>query len=65
MNDACCFLCRGPHGVCLSRYSCEHHTLAQAQDDANHKARQTYRNPTADQAVARAMRASRRNGKER
>jgi hypothetical protein len=59
--DPCCALCRHSTGVCLSRHSCHHHKEAQAQDDANHKARRTIRDPTGDTAVANAM----RNRKER
>jgi hypothetical protein len=54
--DPCCALCKGPHGICLSRHACEHHKSAQAQDDANHRARQTYRNPTADTAIRNVTR---------
>lgn len=56
MSDNCCALCKGPHGICLSRHSCQHHKEAQAQDDANHRARQTVRRPTEDQAIANVMR---------
>jgi hypothetical protein len=51
MSDSCCVLCRTPTGVCASKYACEHHKLAQAQEDANHRARRTHRDPTADQAI--------------
>ncbi len=56
MSDPCCALCRGPHGICLSRHSCQHHKIAQAQDDANHRARKLYNNPTQDKAIANVMR---------
>lgn len=55
--DVCCVLCKGAHGICLSRYQCDHHKQAQKQDDANHRARQLYRNPTQDQALNNVMRA--------
>ena len=55
--DPCCFLCRGAHGICLSRGQCEHHKLAQAQDEADARARRTYRNPTEDQAIRNIMRS--------
>lgn len=55
--DPCCFLCRGAHGICLSRGQCEHHKLAQAQDEADARARRTYRNPTEDQAIRNVMRS--------
>lgn len=58
--DACCALCKGPHGICLSKYACQHHKEAQAQDDANHKARRTVRDPTGDAAVSNAMRSQRK-----
>jgi hypothetical protein len=54
--DPCCFVCRGPHGVCLTRYACEHHAKAQAQDDANHRATRTHRDPTGETAVRNIMR---------
>lgn len=49
--DPCCVLCRHPSGICLARHACDHHKQAQKQDDANHRARQLYRNPTQDQAI--------------
>lgn len=55
--DPCCYLCRSAHGVCLSRGQCEHHKLAQAQDEADARARRTYRNPTEDQAIRNIMRS--------
>lgn len=55
MSDPCCALCKGPHDICLSRHSCQHHKIAQAQDDANHQARQTVRRPTEDQAIRNIM----------
>lgn len=60
MTDPCCGACKGAHDICLSRYQCEHHRVADAQDEANHRARKLYANPTADQAIANAMRARRR-----
>ena len=63
MSDPCCALCKGPHDICLSRYTCNHHREADAQDEANARARRTHRDPTADAAVAAAMRA--RNPKRR
>ena len=54
--DPCCFLCKGAHGICLSRGQCEHHKLAQAQDEADARARRTYRDPTADRAIRNATR---------
>jgi hypothetical protein len=54
--DPCCVLCKGPHDICLSRHSCQHHKEAQAQDDANHRARQLYRDPTGNEAVANITR---------
>ncbi|WNT44970.1 hypothetical protein SEA_ABBYDAISY_77 [Arthrobacter phage AbbyDaisy] len=63
MPSPCCALCKGPHGICLSRYACQHHKDADAQDDANHNARQTYRNPTADQAIRNITRSTKRNTK--
>lgn len=55
--DPCCALCRSSLGICLSKHSCQHHKDADKQDEANHRARQTYKNPTADRAIARADRA--------
>lgn len=61
-HDACCALCKGAHGICLTRFQCEHHKAADKQDAANHRARQTYNNPTADEAIGNAMRDRRRRG---
>lgn len=60
MKDPCCTLCKGPHGICLSRHACEHHRIADAQDEINHQTRKLYRNPTADQAIANAMNSRRK-----
>lgn len=57
--DPCCVLCKSALGICLSKHRCHHHKEAQAQDDANHKARQTVRRPTEDQAIANVMRDKR------
>lgn len=54
-GDPCCPLCKGPHDICLSRYACEHHIIADAQDELNHQARKVYSNPTADLAIRNAM----------
>jgi len=59
MSGACCALCRTPSGVCLSRWQCAHHREAEAQEDANHAARQTIRDPTSRRAIANIMRATR------
>lgn len=50
-SDPCCALCKSAMGICLSRHSCAHHLEAQAQDDANHRARRTIRDPTGDEAI--------------
>jgi hypothetical protein len=55
--DPCCFLCKGAHGICLSRGQCEHHKLAQAQDEADARARRTVRDPTANEAIRNVMRS--------
>lgn len=60
--DPCCQLCRTPHGICRASYGCSHHIEAQAQDDANHRARTTVPRPTEDAAINNIMRA-RRKGK--
>lgn len=54
--DPCCYLCKGAHGICLTRGLCDHHKLAQAQDEADSRARRTYRNPTEEQALRNVMR---------
>ncbi|UYL86657.1 hypothetical protein SEA_RADFAD_79 [Arthrobacter phage RadFad] len=55
--DPCCYLCKGAHGICLTRGLCDHHKIAQAQDEADSRARRTYRNPTEDQAIRNVMRS--------
>jgi hypothetical protein len=60
MSDPCCPLCKGAHGICLSRFQCNHHIEADKQDDANHRARQLYYNPTADEAIANVTRERKR-----
>ncbi|AYR01580.1 hypothetical protein PP639_gp080 [Arthrobacter phage Seahorse] len=54
--DPCCFLCKGAHGICLTRGQCEHHKVAQAQDEADARARRTVRDPTANEAIRNVMR---------
>jgi transposase-like protein len=61
--DNCCAACKGAHGICLSRYTCNHHLEADAQDEINHRTRQTYSDPTANAAIRAAMAA--RNPKRR
>lgn len=61
-NDPCCWACKSSTGICLSRYTCSHHIEADKQDEINHRTRKTHRDPTGDQATARADRA-RRKGK--
>ena len=63
--DNCCFLCRGAHGICLTRGTCDHHVKARQQDEADDRARRTVRRPTEDKAIANVMRASRQKGKAR
>jgi len=58
--DPCCVLCRHVSGICLSRHTCDHHKDAQKQDDANHRASRTIRDPVGDQAVNNVMRARRK-----
>ena len=65
VTDACCALCKGPHGICLSRYTCQHHKEADAQDEANARARRTHRSPTEDQAIANIMRAQKQKRRAR
>jgi hypothetical protein len=55
--DPCCFICKGAHGICLSRGQCEHHKLSQAQDEADARARRTVRDPTANEAIRNIMRS--------
>ncbi|SDK80283.1 hypothetical protein [Arthrobacter sp. ok362] len=62
-HDPCCVLCKGPHDICLSRHTCEHHKAAQAQDDANHRASRTIRDPTGDTAIANITRGQRGQNK--
>ena len=58
--DLCCWACKSPTGVCLSRYACEHHRVAEAQDAAIHQSTRQYRDPTGDQAVNNIMRKQRK-----
>lgn len=55
--DPCCFFCKGAHGICISRGQCEHHKVAQAQDEADARARRTVRDPTANEAIRNVMRS--------
>lgn len=61
--DPCCQLCRHSTGICLSRHTCEHHRDAQAQDDANHRASRTIRDPTGDAAIRNITRERRGQNK--
>jgi hypothetical protein len=63
MRDNCCVLCKGPHGICLSRHTCAHHFEAQAQDDANHRATRTIRDPTGETAIRNITREQRGHAK--
>ena len=63
MIDPCCFACRTPSGICLTAFTCAHHREAEAQDEANARARRTHSDPTADAAIRAAM--ATRNPKRR
>ena len=65
MSDPCCALCRTPSGVCASKFTCTHHREADAQDEANARARRTHRSPTEDQAIANIMRAQKQKRRAR
>jgi hypothetical protein len=56
MIDACCFICRGPHGICLTRGTCGHHITARLRQDADDRARHLYADPTGNEAVNNVMR---------
>jgi len=58
MSNPCCWACRSPTGVCLSRWTCEHHVEAERTENANDQARKTYNNPTQDRAIANVMRST-------
>ena len=60
IDDPCCILCSHVTGICRSRYACQHHKDAQKQDDANHRARLTVRDPTGNAAVGNIMRERRK-----
>ena len=60
-SDPCCFVCKSPSGVCLSRFKCEHHIEARRdQDREDMRATIGYRDPVGDQAVNNVMRQQRR-----
>ena len=65
MIDPCCFACRTPSGICLTAFTCAHHREAEAQDEANARARRTHRSPTEDQAIANIMRAQKQKRRAR
>lgn len=60
-QDVCCWACRTPFGCGMP--SCEHHQEYAAQEEADAKARRTYRDPTAGQAVNNVMREQKRRKK--
>lgn len=59
LDDNCCFICKGAHGICLTKGGCEHHVDARRRQDANDRAMQTHRDPTGNQAVNNVMRETR------
>lgn len=60
--DPCCFLCKHPSGVCLTRLTCEHHQLADARQRAADSRRITsYPDPTGEAAVRNADRDRKKN----
>ena len=61
-SDVCCWACRSPTGVCLTRRTCEHHLKAERAENADDQARKLYNNPTQDRAIANVMRSQRRKG---
>lgn len=56
-TDACCYLCKSPSGVCLTRFRCDHHVEARQEQDREDRGRTIgYRDPTGAQAVNNVMR---------
>ena len=45
-EDPCCVLCESSAGVCRSKRQCAHHKIAEKQLNIDHRARQTYNDPT-------------------
>jgi len=64
MTDRCCHLCRSHTGICLTRFQCDHHQAFADQEERDHRARRTYLDTTADQAIANADRDLQRRRKE-
>lgn len=60
--DNCCFLCRSPHGVCLTKYTCEHHVTARLEEE---RAVIVYRDPTGERAVGNVMREQKKRERRR
>lgn len=59
-QDPCCWACKHPSGVCLTRGGCEHHKEAIKRQDADDKARRTVRRPTEDAAIRNITRDEKR-----
>ena len=59
MSDPCCWACKSGTGICLTRFQCDHHKQADAQDEQNHRARRTHTDRTAEQAIANIMQQQR------
>ena len=59
-QDVCCWACRTPYGC--GRPTCDHHREFAKQDEADAKARRTYRDPVANTAVNNVMRARKGKG---
>lgn len=56
-TDTCCFVCKSPSGVCLTRFKCQHHIEARReQDEEDRNYNLGYNDPTGNAAVRNIMR---------
>lgn len=59
-QDNCCYWCKSQWGC--TNHHCDHHREFAKQDEADAKARRTYRDPVANTAVNNVMRARKGKG---
>jgi hypothetical protein len=64
-HDRCCFICKHPSGICLTRHTCDHHKDTRKRQDADDKARSTVRRPTEDAAIRNITRDEKRKGRRK
>lgn len=61
-EDNCCYVCKSPHGVCLTNHTCDHHVAARLREESW---RLPYPDPVGERAAGRVDAERRRQAGRR